>query len=122
MVSVTISIGSNCGDRKRNVEEALQWLKRNLIQFRYSDIYESPCAKSLGNPYMNAVAAGVFQGTGIELEEMLKDKEHEMGRTKECRERGDVPIDMDIVIMDGGVTKPWDYRQKFFQTGFSQIS
>ena len=122
MISVTISVGSNCGDRHKLVEEAVEWLQSVLMQTRASEIYETPCAKATGKPYMNAVVKGFYQGDGMQLEELLKDKERSMGRTSECRERGDVPIDMDLVVCDGMVYKEWDFRQKFFRIGYSQIN
>ena len=121
MVAVVISIGSNCGKREELVKEAIEWLKSILFQFSESEVYETPCAKLSGKPYMNAVVEGFYQGDGINLEDLIKEKEHNMGRTAECRQRGDVPIDMDIVIMNGDIVKPWDYRQRFFQLGFSQL-
>lgn len=122
MITVVLGIGSNCGDRKESVEKTVSWLRTILIQVRSSEIYETPCALKAGRPYMNAVVSGVFQGDGFQLESLLKDREYEMGRTSECREKGDVPVDIDIVICDGEIWKEWDYRQKFFQIGFSQIS
>lgn len=71
---------------------------------------------------MNAVMSGVFQGIGYDLEDKLKEKEKEMGRDSRCREKGLVPIDIDIVICDGEIWKDWDYRQKFFQIGYSQLN
>lgn len=121
MVSVVISIGSNCGDRKKSVEEAINWLKTVLIQTKISSIYETPCAMKSGKPYMNAVVSGFYQGTGFQLDDAIKEKEHEMGRTSECREKGEVPVDMDIVVCDGEVLRDWDFRQKFFRLGYSQI-
>ena len=122
MVTVTISLGSNCGDRRRKIEEALAWLKSILLQFKSSEIYETDCAMHSGKPYLNAVVTGFYQGDGIELGDRLKDKEREMGRDARCRENGDVPIDMDILICNGEVIKEWDFRQKFFKTGFEEIS
>lgn len=126
MVKIVVSIGSNCGDRKALVEEAIAWLKTLLIQTKCSGIYETPCAKNTGTPYMNAVISGYYQGEGIDvkdtLEEILKDKEYKMGRTTRCREAGEVPIDMDIVLLNGDIIKAWDYRQKFFQIGYQEIS
>lgn len=122
MVNVVISVGSNCGDRKKSVEETIEWLKSILSQVQCSSIYETPCAKHTGIPYMNVVISGFYQGQGFELEDLLKEKEHQMGRNTECREKGLVPVDIDIVILDGDITKPWDYRQKFFQIGYSQIN
>ena len=122
MVSVVISIGANCGDRSALVSHAISWLESILTQTKCSDIYETPCALQQGSPYLNAVIEGFYQGTGIQLEEMLKDKEFEMGRSQHCREKGEVPIDLDIVILNGDIAKTWDYRQKFFQIGYSQIN
>lgn len=121
MVEVVISIGSNCGDRRKMVEKAVEWLKSILMQTSCSGIYETPCARHTDVTYLNAVVKGYYSGTGFELDDILKGKEHEMGRTAECREAGKVPIDMDIVICDGEVLKDWDYRQKFFRIGFEQI-
>ena len=121
MISVVLGIGSNCGDRKANVEEAIAWLKTMLTQTSCSDIYETPCAGKEGTPYMNAVMKGIYQGIGYELEDLLKEKERQMGRNTQCRQKGEVPIDIDIVVCDNAVWKPWDFRQKFFSIGFSQI-
>ena len=121
MLSVVISVGSNCGDRIAMVEAAIKWLKTILMQTKCSDIYETPCALKSGNAYQNAVISGFYEGVGYELDDMLKIKEHEMGRTAECREKGEVPIDMDIVMENYEVVKDWDYRQKIFQIGYQQI-
>lgn len=122
MINVVLGIGSNCGDRRKNVESAVEWLKTILTETRSSEIYETPCALKEGRPYMNAVVKGIFQGIGYDLEEKLKEKEKEMGRNSECRQRGDVPIDIDIVVCDGAIWKPWDFRQRFFTIGYSQLS
>lgn len=121
MISVIIGVGSNCGDRKTLVEEALQWLKGTLMQVKCSGIYETPCATEDGKAYMNAVASGYYDGDAFTLQDLLKDKEREMGRNATCRERGDVPIDLDLVVCDGTVFKPWDFRQKFFRIGYEQV-
>ena len=121
MVKVVISVGSNCGDRKDFVDRGLKWLKTLLIQPVCSDIYETPCARNADTPYMNAVIAGLFEGIGYDLDDRLKIKEHEMGRNAECMEKGDVPVDMDIVICDNQIYKPWDFRQKFFRIGYEEI-
>lgn len=122
MISVVISIGSNCGDRKASVREALEWLQHLMMQTKCSDIYETPCVGKTGTPYINAVISGYYDGDAFQLEDILKDREREMGRNEECRKKGEVPIDLDLVVCDGTIYKPWDYRQKFFQQGFLSIS
>lgn len=121
MISVVVSVGSNCGDRLQSVTRAIDWLKTVLIQVKVSDIYETPCATGGSAPYMNAVLQGFYQGTGIDFEDLLKEKEREFGRTDKCREKGEVPVDIDLVICDGTVYKEWDFRQKFFKIGYSQL-
>ena len=122
MVSVVISIGSNYGDKKNSVEKVIEWLRREvLMQMKVSEIYETPCALNEDCSYFNAVVSGFYQGTGQELEEILKDRESQMGRNSKMKEEKKVPIDLDIVIMNGEVVKEWDFRQKFFRYGYSQI-
>lgn len=122
MVSVVISIGSNYGDRKASILYAIEWLRKEVLsQMKVSDIYETPCALNGDKTYLNAVVSGYYQGTGIDLEDLLKDKEHKMGRTFALREKRLVPIDIDLVVMNGSVVKDWDFRQNFFQIGYNQI-
>ena len=121
MLSVVISVGSNCGDRREMVKMGIEWLKTKLMEMKYSSIYETPCALKSGSAYMNAVVSGFYEGVGYDLDDELKLKEQEMGRTAECRARGEVPIDMDIVMENGEVVKEWDYRQKFFRIGYGEI-
>lgn len=122
MISVVLGIGSNCGDRNALVSQAVAWLESIMMQVKVSEIYETPCAQKIGKPYMNAVLKGFYSGDAFQFQDLLKEKEREMGRNTECREKGDVPIDIDIVICDGEIWKPWDYRQKFFQLGYSRLS
>ena len=122
MISVVLGIGSNCGDRRESVEKAVKWLETVLMQTKVSEIYETPCANQGKRPYMNAVMSGYFSGDAFRLDDLLKEHERAMGRNAECREKGDVPVDIDIVICDGTIFKEWDYRQKFFRIGYDQIS
>lgn len=121
MISVTLSIGSNCDNRDQAVKNAIEWLKSILIEGTSSRIYETSCAGKTGKPYTNAVMKGFFNGDAFQLNDIIKNKEHEMGRTPKCRENGDVPIDIDIVICNGTIFKEWDYRQKFFKIGYEEL-
>ena len=120
-MNVVIGVGANCGDRKVAVENALCWLHSQLRESEASAIYETPCARKTGKEYMNAVIAGVYPGLLEQLQDSLKEYEEKMGRTSECRERGEVPMDLDIVICDNSVVKEWDFRQRFFIIGYEEI-
>ena len=122
MINVVISIGANCGNRREAVGEAIRNLREILQEFRCSEIYETPCAGREGRPYVNAVVSGMFNAGKEQLEKILKAYETDYGRDAACRERGDVPIDIDIVMVNGEILKAWDFRQKFFQIGFRQLN
>ena len=121
MVSVVISIGSNCGHREEAIHKALTWLSDILKDFRFSDIYETPPAGNSTSRYLNCVAAGFYPGNVNDLQNLCKTFERESGRNEECRKTGSVPIDIDIVVAGDIVLKPWDYRQEFFLKGYWKI-
>ena len=112
-----LSIGSNCGNREKAVEDAIIWLSEKLNGIKSSPVYETACACKSGRPYMNAVVVGTTNLSLKDFDFILKGYELSYGRDASCRERGDVPIDIDIVVADGTVLRSWDYRQRFFTLG-----
>ena len=122
MMDLILSLGSNCGDRERNIKSALTWLSRVLNDIKSSDIYESPCAKDSGKSYMNAVVSCSTEMSLHQLDSLIKNYEIEAGRDEECRKIGSVPIDIDIVVVNGEVLKEWDFKQKFFVRGLNYLN
>lgn len=120
-VNVVISLGSNCGLRKENVEAATRFLGTVLTEMRASSIYETPEIHGLPHLYMNAVLEGNFSGEFDELHEMCKIYEKENGRDENARNRGDVPIDLDIVTWDEEIIRPRDFSMEFFKIGYRQL-
>lgn len=119
---IVLSVGSNSGDRNKNVSTALRRLSEILGgDASVSDIYETPDAHGGVCRYMNAVMAGYTELTIEECDRFCKLIETEAGRDNECRKRGEVPVDVDIVVWDGKVVRERDYRQNFFTIGFGQI-
>ena len=122
MMRVILSLGSNHGERSEQLEKAIDWLGGILYNINVSKIYETPCALKQGLPYLNCVV-GCEADIPIEnLDHLLKEYENQNGRTKECRESGKVPIDIDIVMADNKVLKEWDFRQNFFKIGYLDIT
>lgn len=117
-------LGSNCGDRVRQVERAIEWLSGLLTDVTVSDIYETPAYGHAGGPYMNAVVKGNYTGKGgIEiLERLCKQYEIVNGRNAEARKNNLVPIDIDIVMRDRCILRKADFSRSFFQTGYRQLS
>ena len=118
---VTVSFGSNHGDRERNVAAAISWFETVATGCRVSSIYETPEVNGHGTPYMNAVASGCTNLDYCALNRLAKDFEVECGRDADCRKRGVVPIDIDIVIWKSETLRPLDFSRDFFQIGYREI-
>lgn len=121
MNEVVLSIGSNMSPRKERVAAALSRMCGVLDDAAVSDIYETPEIYGTGRPYMNAVIAGKTNLTADELKSLTKHIELVSGRDAAARKRGDVPVDIDIVIWNGEVARPNDYRQTFFKIGAEML-
>lgn len=121
-IDVVLSFGSNCGDRVDNVMKAMQWACALLHCSRKSHVYETPPVGHAGSNYMNSVMTGFFKGGLSELDEACKDYEIACGRNEVSRGKGEVPIDIDIVIALGKVLRPKDFSREFFQIGYRQLS
>ncbi|MDE7412208.1 MAG: 2-amino-4-hydroxy-6-hydroxymethyldihydropteridine diphosphokinase [Muribaculaceae bacterium] len=121
MSEICISIGSNCGDRAGNVEKAIAWLATQLRCLKESDIYETPEVYGRGTPYFNCVAIGETSLSSDEINSLCKEYEVSCGRDAEARLRGEVVIDIDVVIFDGEVLRPVDFSREFFKIGYDQI-
>lgn len=120
--TAVLSFGSNCGDRNRNVQRALDWLSLNFSDPKVSGIYETPEIHGVGNPYMNAVGSCKVECSLSELIAFTKEYENSNGRDSECRQRGDVPIDIDVVVWNNEIVRPLDYSCSFFKIGYSMIT
>lgn len=122
-MELVVSIGSNCGNRIANVSDALNKIKEILGTGAVdSGLYETPCAIKTGHSYVNCVVKGEYSGNVRVLDAIFKEMELAAGRNPECREKGEVPLDIDIVMAGSEVLKPWDFNQKFFKKGFLNIS
>lgn len=117
---LTISIGSNCGDRDAQVKLARSWLLSLLQDGVASSVYETPAVGYLGSPYMNCVVAGFCDRTVEELEKLCKSYEREHGRDELSRKEKRVPVDIDIVTENDRVLRDFDYRQRFYRIGLEE--
>lgn len=118
-----ISLGSNCGDKVSNVKTALEWLRsqNDIILLSSSHVYETPEIHGRSITYMNAVAEISFNRDSDIVNAELKKYEVLSGRSDECRKSGMVPIDIDIVVLNGKVLRPQDFNSHFFIIGYNEI-
>lgn len=120
-----LSIGSNVS--RANVEAAIKWLRAQFGDIKVSHVYETPAISSkemecsASSVYNNSVACVDTLLDYAGLESLFKTYELERGRDAQARAAGVVPIDIDIVVADGMIIRPWDYRQQFFKIGLAAI-
>lgn len=101
---VLIGLGSNLGNRKKNLEKACTLIEEgNARIVKQSGIYESePWGYSSAHPYYNQCIMIETELKEVQLFELLKSIELRMGRKKDW-EKGyaDRVIDLDILFFDG---------------------
>ncbi len=120
---VVLGLGSNCGDKAQNLKSAREYLIGvSDGVFHSSQIYETPDAHGAPEKYFNLVMEMETLLGAETLTRLLKEYEVSAGRTSDARVLGRVPIDIDIVIFDGNIVRPKDFRQSFFQIGYQEIS
>lgn len=115
---ITLCIGSNLEPRRAasKIEEATALLEAAGVAIRAnSHVY--PSASGYQNCVMQARADAGYDT----LLKATKDIERRLGRTPEMKDRGEVPIDIDIVVFDGEVKRQADYDSAYFKKGLNYI-
>ncbi len=100
MATVYIALGSNLGDRVKNLNDAIARLAPFLQVLRASSIYETEPVGVRDQPwFLNQVVCGTTALSPVDLLRRVKRIEIEMGRTEGIR-FGPRPIDLDILFYD----------------------
>ena len=99
MPVVYLGLGSNLGDRERNISLAMDQLKqRDIHILKQSTIIETePVGGPPQDKFLNAVIMAETSLTPFELLKTIKDIETNLGRTKTIR-NGPRTIDIDILL------------------------
>jgi 2-amino-4-hydroxy-6-hydroxymethyldihydropteridine diphosphokinase len=117
-----VSLGSNTPEGESNMRMAQLHIESLADTARFSPIYETePVGQHRHARYKNCVA--IVEST-IPAEMWMvdfKQLERSAGRNEETRLRGDVPLDLDIVVSDGEVLRPKDFEQDYFKKGLELI-
>ncbi len=100
MAKVYLALGSNLGDREKNLQEARIRIAEFFSITRISSIYETEPVGVKEQPlFLNQVLAGTTALKPVDLLRRVKRIETEMGRTEGIR-FGPRPIDIDILLYD----------------------
>ena len=100
---VVLAFGSNTGDRKGHIAEALELVKSFVTILAVSGVYETEPLYVLDqSPFYNGVLVCETELDPSTLLERLKEIETMIGRTAQIR-NGPREIDLDIIDFDGQV-------------------
>jgi 2-amino-4-hydroxy-6-hydroxymethyldihydropteridine diphosphokinase len=96
---VLIALGSNLGDRLRNLRRAIGALQRVMSVVRISSVHQTDAVDSpIGSPrFLNMVVAGHTRLTPEELLAELLDIERRLGRVRGSR-NAPRTIDLDLIL------------------------
>ena len=105
---IILSLGSNIGDKKSNLETAINEINKFSTIKKVSSIYQSdPILLKDQENFFNLVLEIEYKKSPIELLETTKDVERRMGRKKTVK-YGPRIIDIDIVFFNNQIINSKD--------------
>ena len=114
MYKVYLSLGTNLGNRKRNIREVIEKIGEQIgVVERQSALYETkPWGYSSPNDYINACVLVLTTIAPRQVLEATQRIEREMGRTMKSvdGEYQDRIIDIDILMIDDLVIDEPDFK------------
>jgi 2-amino-4-hydroxy-6-hydroxymethyldihydropteridine diphosphokinase len=105
MSTVYLSLGSNIGDKKNNIKNAINILKKHVREMQVAKLYETkPMYFEKQEMFLNTVIKGETLLSPQELIAFVKLTETDLGRQERFR-NGPREIDIDILFYDQLVYK-----------------
>jgi 2-amino-4-hydroxy-6-hydroxymethyldihydropteridine diphosphokinase len=107
MAQIFLALGSNLGNRKQNLEKALNYIAEKVTIDMLSPVYESDPIGYTEQPlFLNAVLGGTTVLKPLELLKFIKDIEQKMGRQSSFPNAPRL-IDIDVLFYDAKmINKP----------------
>ena len=105
---IILSLGSNIGDKKLNLENAIKKVSEFSKINKISSIYESePILYEKQDKFFNLILQIDYKKSAVQLLKDLKDTEKKMGRVKTTK-YGPRLIDIDIVFFNNQIINSKD--------------
>jgi len=97
---VVLGLGSNMGDSRRIIQDAIQALEQVLTEVRSASLYETePLYVTDQGRFINTALAGFYHGAPGELLSCIHGIERAFGRDRAGERRwGERPLDIDILL------------------------
>lgn len=129
MPVVYIGLGSNKGDRLKNIEVALDHLKEKIVVEKISSFYLTEPVDMKGGWFVNCVLEGKTERSPEKLLDTLLQIEKRMGRIREKKKTSRV-IDLDLLLYEDAVVDKVDlivphphlHKRRFVLTPLVEIN
>ena len=119
--SCLLCLGSNF-DRLAKMDSAREALKVHFPDIRFSKEMETEAiGEKFLSPFSNQVASFETTLSSEEVRHILKEIEHNHGRSPEDKAQGIVKLDIDLLMVDDRVLKPKDLEKDFVLEGMRQL-
>ena len=112
MKNVVLGLGSNKGDSRRIVLDAITALEQVLTEPRRASLYETdPLYVTDQRHFINTALAGLYPGTARELLSRIHEIEFRFGRERANERRwGERSLDIDILLFGDHVVNEADLQ------------
>ena len=118
---VILCLGSN-QDCESNMSSAGELLRRYFCRISFSDpVYTDPVGLSGSGQFLNQVAVAYTDCRPEEVRLALKTMERTLGRTEERKEKGQIPIDIDLLLWNDEILKPADWAREYIQLLYRSV-
>lgn len=120
--NVILCLGSNT-DCEANLKSAVGLLRGYFGTIRFSEAaYTEPVGLPGSGLFLNQVAVAGTEASQEEVERALKDMEKRLGRMPDSKQKGQIPIDIDLLFWNGTILKPADWEKEYVQLLFRSVA
>ncbi|WP_308550373.1 2-amino-4-hydroxy-6-hydroxymethyldihydropteridine diphosphokinase [uncultured Parabacteroides sp.] len=120
--NVILCLGSNT-DCEANLKSAVGLLRGYFGTIRFSEAaYTEPVGLPGSGLFLNQVAVAGTEASQEEVERALKDMEKRLGRMPDSKQKGQIPIDIDLLLWNGTILKPADWEKEYVQLLFRSVA
>lgn len=124
MHKVIISLASNF-QHEQHLRQARQILNQMLLHPRYTpQLWTEAVGKNCDKDqrYLNQLVTASTDMSCTELETFLKETEIHLGRTEQLRQKGLVPIDLDLMLYDRQRHHECDWSRSYMKPLLAMLS
>ncbi len=122
MAKVLISLGANTPDKQSILQRTIEAIGKTSHIVAQTPIFVTPAeGNTSAAPYANALIVANVNEDYATLRQTYKQWEIDAGRTIEMKQRGIVPLDIDIIIWEDTIIKERDMQMNYMKQGLQLL-